>query len=83
VNDIGTPILKEAIIQTPSGKTFTVTAKNVSETNKYIQSATLNGKKYTRTYVHQYITQSDINAGGVLEFTLGPKPNKNWGNKTD
>ncbi|KOS05849.1 hypothetical protein AM493_07205 [Flavobacterium akiainvivens] len=74
VYDIGTPILKEATIQTPSGETFTVKAKNVSEANKYIQSATLNGKKYTKTT----ITQSDINAGGVLEFTMGSKPNKKW-----
>lgn len=75
VYDIGTPILKEATLQAPSGKTFTVKATNVSEANKYIQGATLNGKKYNKTS----ITQNDINAGGVLEFTMGPKPNKNWG----
>jgi len=75
IYDIGTPILKQAAIQAPSGKTFTVKAKNVSAANKYIQGATLNGKKYTKSY----ITQSDINAGGVLEFTMGPKSNKKWG----
>ncbi|MES2488004.1 MAG: glycoside hydrolase domain-containing protein, partial [Bacteroidota bacterium] len=72
---IGTPILKEAVIQTPSGKTFTVKAKDVSEANKYIQSATLNGKAYNKTH----ITQNDINAGGTLEFVMGARPNKKWG----
>jgi predicted alpha-1,2-mannosidase len=74
---IGTPALKEAVIQLEKGRTFTVTAKNVSAENKYIQHAKLNGRAYSKTY----ITHTDITAGGVLEFTMGNKPSKKWGTK--
>jgi len=76
---IGTPALKKATIQVSDSKTFTVIANNVSPKNIYIQSAKLNGKAYTKTY----ITQQDIVQGGVLEFTMGSTPNKKWGTKTD
>ena len=76
---IGSPLLKEASIELKNGKIFKITAKNVSDENIYIQSAKLNGKTYTKTFIHQ----SDINNGGVLEFVMGSKPNKNWGVKRD
>ncbi|RYD17421.1 MAG: hypothetical protein EOP88_26660, partial [Verrucomicrobiaceae bacterium] len=41
----------------------------------YIQSAKLNGKLFTKTWIaHQTIT-----AGGLLEFEMGPQPNREWG----
>ena len=57
------------------GKTFTVVAKNNSATNPYIQSATLNGQPFTRSW----ISQADIVSGGKLVLTMGPTPNKNFG----
>ena len=35
----------------------------------------LNGKPYTKAY----ITYDDIMAGGTLEFTMGPEPDKEFG----
>lgn len=75
VYDIGSPILKSATINLPNGKTFTVTTKNASETNKYIQSVKLNGKTYNKPF----ITHANIEAGGTLNFVMGAKPNKKWG----
>lgn len=72
---IGTPILKESTIQLTGEKSFKVVAKNVSDKNKYIQSAKLNGENYSKTF----IKQSDIEGGGTLEFIMGSKPNKKWG----
>jgi predicted alpha-1,2-mannosidase len=72
---IGTPVMKKSAISLALGKSFTVLAPNVSAENIYIQSAKLNGKPYTRTF----ITQQDITTGGVLEFVMGSKPNKQWG----
>ncbi|MDV6169776.1 GH92 family glycosyl hydrolase [Flavobacterium sp. DG1-102-2] len=72
---IGSPALKEAVIKLENNKTFTVTAKNASAENIYIQSARLNGKAYTKTY----ITHNDITAGGKLDFVMSNKPNKKWG----
>ena len=56
------------------GKTFKITTKNNSRKNMYIQSAKLNDKPLNRAwFYHQQFA-----AGGHLEITLGPKPNKKW-----
>lgn len=74
---IGTPLFKEMRIDTGKGRRFTVSAPNVSSKNFYIQSASLNGKPITRSWIrHQEIIR-----GGKLEFKMGPKPNKTWGSK--
>jgi len=54
------------------GGSFTVMAKNNSTANKYIQSATLNGKPLERSY----ITHAEIVEGGELMLVMGPTPNK-------
>jgi predicted alpha-1,2-mannosidase len=58
-----------------AGKTFTIVARNNSGKNTYIQSAKLNGKVYDKCH----IDFKDIAAGGTLELTMGPVPNKQWG----
>lgn len=75
----GSPIVDEAVIKVKDGKTFTVTAKNNSVDNKYIQSVTLNGKAYDK----YYINFKDIEAGGTLEFEMGPNPSDTWGTTVD
>lgn len=69
--------MKEATIELTGEKSFKVVAKNVSDKNKYIQSAKLNGENYSKTF----IKQSDIDEGGTLEFNMGSKPNKKWGTR--
>jgi predicted alpha-1,2-mannosidase len=59
-----------------SGKKFTISAKNLSPENIYIQSATLNGK----TWNTPNIKHDEITAGGELVYEMGPEPNKHWGN---
>ena len=54
---------------------FTVTAKNLSKENIYIQSAKLNGKPLN----HPFINYKEIMSGGEMEFVMGNKPNYNWG----
>ena len=44
VYDIGCPLFEKSTIDLGGGKTFTVKAPDVSAQNKYIQSATLNGR---------------------------------------
>lgn len=70
----GSPILREATIRLDNGNQFTVKS-NAGEENIYIQSVSLNGASYTKSY----ITHDDILAGGVLEFELGPNPNPEFG----
>ena len=57
------------------GGNFTVTAKNNSPTDIYIQSATLNGKPLDRCW----LTYQEIVNGGTLDLVLGPNPNQAWG----
>lgn len=71
---IGAPLFNKAVVHLENGKTFTVFAKNRNNENIYIQSATLNGKAYTKSY----IKHGDIMAGGELVFQMGAKPNKTW-----
>jgi predicted alpha-1,2-mannosidase len=57
------------------GRTFTIVAKGNSPKNLYIQSATLNGKPLTRSW----IAHDEITAGGKLVLTMGPEPNTSFG----
>ncbi|MCD0487243.1 GH92 family glycosyl hydrolase [Pedobacter sp. MC2016-14] len=69
---IGSPSFKQIQLQLPGKKVFTIIAERASARNIYIQSAKLNGKPYSSSF----ITQADIVNGGELEFVMGPKPNK-------
>jgi predicted alpha-1,2-mannosidase len=71
----GSPIIDEATIAVAGGKSFTIVAQNNSPENIYIQSAELNGRPYSKSY----ITHPDIVAGGELTFVMGPEPNKAFG----
>lgn len=71
----GSPLFENVTIHLPEGKTFNMKVLNPADKNIYIESATLNGKPYTRSF----ITYKDIMEGGQLEFTLGDKPNKKFG----
>ena len=71
----GSPIFDEVTVNLENGKKFTVKAENVSPENKYIQSATLNGKEYNKSY----FTHKEILNGSTLVFKMGDQPNKKWG----
>ncbi len=79
---IGTPLFEEASLDLGEfyhGQKFTIKAEGVSADNYYIQSATLNGENYSKTWIHH----DDIIKGGELIFKMGPKPNKQWGSKPE
>lgn len=72
---IGSPLFGVVTIDFGNNKTFTIRALYNSKKNIYIQSARLNGKTFSRTW----ITHKEITDGGELEFEMGPKPNIKWG----
>jgi predicted alpha-1,2-mannosidase len=72
---IGSPLFEKLTLRTEKNETFTVIARNNSAENVYIQSARLNGRNFNRTW----IAHEEIVNGGVLEFEMGPEPNKKWG----
>jgi predicted alpha-1,2-mannosidase len=72
---IGAPLFKEASLHLQNAKTFKILAPENSKENLYIQSARLNQRAYTRTY----LTHEDIVAGGNVEFAMASEPNEKWG----
>ncbi len=51
-----------------------VKADNISHENIYIQSVTMNGEKWNKTY----FDHNDIKDGVELVFEMGKPPNKRW-----
>jgi predicted alpha-1,2-mannosidase len=72
---IGTPMFPKVAIQLENRRTFTIIAKNLSDKNFYIQSATIDGREFSKCY----LTHSTIMNGGEMVLVMGPEPNKQWG----
>jgi len=77
---IGSPVFDKVTIHLPEylygGKDFTIIAENTSDENKYIQSATLDGKLLDEPW----IDHEAIRNGSTIKIIMGNTPNKNWGN---
>jgi predicted alpha-1,2-mannosidase len=71
---IGSPLFDKVQIQMGNGKKFEIIAHNNSTANMYIQSATLNGKPWTKSW----FSQAEIQSGAILILNMGPKPNPSW-----
>ena len=71
---IGSPSVKSATLQLPNEKTFEIKAGNVTESNYYIQSSSLNGQAYSKSF----IKYKDLLKGGSLDFTMGDVPQEKW-----
>ena len=73
--EITSPLFDETKIQLANNVTFTIKANGVSMENRYIQSATLNGKAFNKLS----IPHGAILDGGELVFEMGAEPNKELG----
>lgn len=73
--NIGSPLFSNVKVTLPNGRIFEIDAENCSDENKYIQSATLNGKPLDQPW----FTHDDIKNGGKLVLVMGRHPNKAWG----
>nr|WP_294924987.1 GH92 family glycosyl hydrolase [uncultured Flavobacterium sp.] len=71
---LNTPLIKETVLQLEEGKSFKITAKKMSDKNRYIKSALLNGEPYNKAW----ILHDDIVKGGELIFEMDSKPSA-WG----
>ncbi|MDD4921095.1 MAG: GH92 family glycosyl hydrolase [Bacteroidales bacterium] len=77
--NIGSPMFSHVKIHLACGKVLEIEAANASDENKYIQSATLNGQKWSKPWFEH----SEIAKGGKLVFVMGNKANKTWGAAPD
>lgn len=60
----------KATITLGNGKILTITSKNASDKNIYIQSCKINGKTWDKFW----FTHQDIENGGTIEFVMGDTP---------
>jgi len=79
VYNIGSPIFDKVRIDLGNGKFFEVEAIGNSAENKYIQSATLNGKPWNKPWFNH----SELISGGKLVLQMGPKANRSWGSSVN
>ncbi len=73
--NIGSPLFTRAQIALSNGKVFEIEAQGASDENKYIQSATMNGKEWNKPW----FSHDDLKEGGKLVLVMGNHPNKAWG----
>ncbi len=77
--EIGSPLFEKVTIQLNDkyypGKTFIIEARNTSDRNRYVQSATLDGKPLNKPWFYH----SELVDGGSLVLEMGPAPNEKWG----
>lgn len=68
---LGAPLFKKVTLTLDNGKKFTINAANNSDSNRYVQSAMLNQKLYSKNW----ISQTDIQNGGSYDVNMGSQPN--------
>lgn len=71
---IGSPLFGKVTVKA-GDHSFTILAHNNSPDNRYIRSVTLNGEPLNRSW----LLHNEIINGGLLEFNMGPQPDKNRG----
>jgi predicted alpha-1,2-mannosidase len=79
IYEIGSPLYPRVVLDLGGrygrGDKFTITAENVSQRNRYVQSAELNG----RPLAQWWFPSRELLQGGELVLKMGPEPNRDWG----
>lgn len=76
---LGSPLFPKATLQLPGGKTFVVNAEGASDENCYINSATLSGNLFSRSY----LKHEEVVGGGEFRLMMDSVPNKARGTKPE
>jgi len=69
---LGSPLLKNAVLNLENGKTFEVATVNQSDKNVFVSKVLLNGKELSRPF----LKYEDVMNGGKITFYMSSKPNK-------
>lgn len=67
---ITSPFFEEIRLDVGNGREFVIKADNTSPDNKYIQSASLNGQQFDRTW----LSYEEISRGGVIQYEMADTP---------
>jgi putative alpha-1,2-mannosidase len=71
---VGSPLFTRVRIALGRGRSFTIEAPGTSDANRYVRSASLNGRPLERAFV----THAEVSRGGVLHLNMGSSPS-GWG----
>ncbi|WP_051938861.1 GH92 family glycosyl hydrolase [Luteibacter sp. 9135] len=75
---VGAPHFPHMTIRLENGAAIDIRAPGVSDTNRYVQSLTVNGQPWNSvTLPHELLAR-----GATLDFTMGPSPST-WGTSAD
>lgn len=69
---LGSPLMKNAVLNLENGKTFEVETINQSDKNAFVSKVLLNGKELSRPF----LKHEDVMNGGKITFYMSNKPNK-------
>ena len=69
---LGSPLLKNAVLNLENGKTFELETVNQSDKNVFVSKVLLNGKQLERPF----LKHADVINGGKITFYMASKPNK-------
>ena len=69
---LGSPLVKNAILNLENGKTLQILTENQSKENVYVSKLTINGNVIDRNY----ILHKEIIKGGTFVFTMSNQPKK-------
>ena len=75
---LSAPLFERVTIRLANGRQLVIEGKGIEgkpESNKYIQSVSLNGKQQDRLWIRH----EDLAKGAHLVFTVGSTPNKTLG----
>ena len=72
--ELSSPVFPHAVVHVGGKRRLTIDAAGASRLGRFIQSATLDGKPFGRTW----LPSEKLHAGGRLGFVMGPTPNKSW-----
>ena len=70
--ELGSPLVKTAVLHFENGKTLTIEAKDQSDKNVYVKKVVVNGTTLKRNY----LTHAEIMNGAKITFYMDDKPSK-------
>jgi len=76
---LGAPLFKKISVKLENGKEVVINAPENSAENKYIQTASFNGKEYSKNW----LSHSELMKGAKIDFKMGLTPNKERGNSEE
>lgn len=68
------PLVDECVIHLQDGKAMKITARGLTDKNRYVKSVTLNGRKLDKAW----ISHEELASGGTLVFEMDKRPS-GWG----